>query len=149
MTDNNFVRSLEAVLVGVRQLEDFAGVLVGSAVEDALLCVARDYGHDYGGLLAKYRDGLVRRHAGGLLNEGTSCRGFTRDGKPCPRRATLDGHCKVHAAARAEELSRRRNVEAYQAVASSKRREDDDRLVELWTGRPVVSSDAYACKAPL
>lgn len=117
MTDT-FLKTLTSVLTGARQLEEFAGVLVSCAVEDTLLCVARDYGHDYSGLVQRYRDQVVQRHTSGSLTEKTQCRGTTKGGKPCNKRAQLHGYCQHHAAQMAEEEAKRRKVEAYRATAA-------------------------------
>lgn len=138
---DTFSRTLQSVVSGARQLEEFSHVLVQTAVEDALLCVARDYGHEYSALLARYRDLVVRRHASGSLTEKTQCRGVTKGGKPCGRRAQLQGYCQTHAAQMAEEEAKRRRVEAYRA--SVPRREPEGALVELWLGRKHVSGETF------
>lgn len=139
MTDT-LLRTLQSVVIGARQLEDFCGVVVSAAVEDALLCVARDYGHDYAVLLKRYKDEVVRRHASGALQEKTQCRGTTKDGRPCTRRAKLHGYCGPHAAQMAEDQAKRRRVEAYKASVP---RQDADSLVELLLGRKHPSADAF------
>jgi hypothetical protein len=114
MTDT-FAKTLHSVLTGARKVEEFCHVLVSSATEDALLCVARDYGHDYGALLRRYKDEVVRRHASGSSVDGGLCRGTTKGGKHCPKKAVLQGYCQQHAAAVAKDASRLRQVEAYAA----------------------------------
>lgn len=131
MTDT-FLKTLQTVVVGSRQLEEFAGVLVSSAVEDALLCVARDYGLDYAALLRRYREEVVRRHASGALGQKTQCRGTTKGGKQCGKRAQLHGYCAQHAAQMAAEEAERRKVEAYRA--SARRRDADAAPLELLLG---------------
>lgn len=140
MTDT-FLKTLQSVVAGSRQLEEFAGVLVSLAVEDALLCVARDYGHDYALLLKKYRDEVVRRHASGTLGQKTQCRGTTKGGKQCGKRAQLHGYCAQHAAQMAEEEAERRKVEAYRA--SVQRDGGGAPLVEM-LGERVVDADAFS-----
>lgn len=139
---DTFLKTLQSVVTGARQLEEFSNVLVSAAVEDALLCVARDYGHDYTLLLRRYKDEVVRRHAAGSLKEKTQCRGTTAKGaKPCLRRAQLHGYCMPHALQLAEEEAKRRKVEAYKA--SVPRREPEGALVELWLGTKHVSGERY------
>ena len=94
---DTFTKTLHTVLAGTRSLEDFARVLVTAAVEDALLCVSRDYGYEYAVLLRKYRDEVVGRHASGRLAERAQCLGKTKGGKPCGKRAVLHGYCQQHA----------------------------------------------------
>jgi len=132
---DTFLKTLQSVVTGARQLEEFCGVLVSAAVEDALLCVARDYGHDYAVLLKRYKQDVVRRHAAGTIGEKTQCRGTTKGGKPCGRRAQLHGYCHPHAVQMAEEETKRRRVEAYKA--SVPQRETEGALVELWLGSHV------------
>ena len=115
MTDT-FLRTLHSLITGARSAEEFCHVLVTSATEDALLCVARDFGHDYGVLLRRYRDDIVRRHASGSSVEGGLCRGATKSGKPCTKRAVLHGHCQVHAAAMVKRHGELKKMGAYAAA---------------------------------
>lgn len=144
MTDT-FSKTLHSVITGVRTLEDFAGVLVGCAVEDALLCVARDYGHDYSALLKKYKAAVVRRHSSGSLSDKTQCRGMTQGGKKCNKRAQLHGYCQSHAAQMAEEAAQKRKVEAYRASASTQKTKESEhmRLVEMLSGEKCLSAACY------
>lgn len=139
MTDT-FLKTLHSVVAGARQLEEFAGVLVSSAVEDALLCVARDYGHDYAALLKRYRDEVVRRHAAGTLSQRTQCRGTTKGGKQCGKRAQLQGYCAQHAAQLVADAAERRRVEAYRAGVVQ--RDANAPLVELLAGA-ATPTDAF------
>jgi hypothetical protein len=117
---DSFVRALAAVVQGTRQLEDFATTLLTSAVEDVLLCVARDYGHDYTVLVQKYRDSIVDRHASSGSSTAT-CAGKTTSGKSCSRKAVCKGYCRGHASQFEEEESKRRKTVAYRnAVQSTK-----------------------------
>jgi hypothetical protein len=116
---DSFLRVLHSLVSGARQAEEFAQVLVGAAVEDALLCVARDYGHEYAGLLRRYKAELVQRHASGAVGDRTRCGGLTKGGKPCGKAAVLHGFCQRHAETVAEEASKRRRVEAYKASVAT------------------------------
>jgi len=142
---DTFLKTLQSVVTGARQLEEFSGVLVTSAVEDALLCVARDYGHDYSALLKRYKDEVVRRHASGALTEKTQCRGTTKGGKQCTRRAQLHGYCQNHAAQMVKEEADRRKVEAYRA--SVPQRDPEGLLVELLLGQKHVPGDRFAVRS--
>lgn len=138
---DTFLKTLHSVVAGARQLEEFSHVLVTSAVEDALLCVARDYGHDYSLLLKRYKEEVVRRHASGSLTEKTQCLGTTKGGKQCTRRALLHGYCQNHAAQMAKEAADRRKVEAYRA--SMPRREPEGALVEMLLGAEHVPGERF------
>lgn len=113
---DTFMQTLHSVVSGARLIEEFSGVLVGSAVEDALLCVARDFGHDYAALLKRYKDDVVSRHTPGSLVEKTTCRGLTKHNKQCLKRAQIQGYCLAHAAQRVKEEARRRKLTAYKAT---------------------------------
>lgn len=140
---DTFLRTLQSVVAGARAVEELAGVLVSAAVEDSLLCVARDFGHDYSALLRRYKAEVVGRHVTGTLGErGVKCRGSTRTGKPCSKAAQLQGFCHAHAQQMAQEAAKRRKVEAYKA--SVPRRDEEGALVELWLGGRPVPADAYA-----
>lgn len=136
------MKTLHSVISGVRGLEDFAHVLVSAAVEDALLCVARDYGHDFSVLLRKYKDDVTRRHACGTTAEKAACAGTTKGGKKCNRKAILHGYCQQHAVQAAEEAAKRRKVEAYAAKPVAK--DVTKRGVELFCGHSVCESSSYA-----
>lgn len=139
---DTFLKTLQSVVVGARHAEEFCHVVVSSAVEDVLLCVARDFGHDYGGLLKKYKHDVVRRHASGLaVNSSGLCKGETKSGKACGRRAVLHGYCQKHGVQAAEEEAKRRKVQAYAAAVPA--RTSDKKLVELLCGRFFVTSDKY------
>lgn len=145
---DTFLRTLQAVVAGSRQLEEFCHVLVASATEDVLLCVARDYGHDYKTLLTKYRDAVVARHVSGSVGERATCRGVTKTGKPCGKRAVLHGCCQQHALAMAEEEAKRRKVQAYAAVAAAAPIADRSRAAaELLCGDRLVPAARFAVRA--
>ena len=142
-----FTKTLHSVVIGVRQLDQFAHVMVASATEDALLCVARDYGLEYAALLRKYRDDVVRRHASGTLSDLSTCRGTTKGGKQCAKRAMLHGYCCQHAWEHEAAERDRREVRAYQALAHAKRPADADvALLELFVGRNHVPGDRFVIR---
>lgn len=138
MTDT-FQRTLNTVVMGVRQLEDFAGVLIGDAVEDALLCVARDYGHDYALLLKRYRKDVVGRHASGAVTERTRCRGTTKGNKQCGKRAQIQGYCSTHAAELAAESAKKRQVAAYTSDVRARHVADSNAVLAKLLGTSVCS----------
>lgn len=141
---DTFTKTLHSVLAGTRTLEDFGRVLVSSAVEDALLCVARDYGHDYGVLLKRYKDDVVGRHASGSLNERTTCTATTRSGKPCGRRAVLHGCCQQHAVEEAQRRGKLREREAIADAIADPRAAQAIDLDIVCGGRRPVPAAAYA-----
>lgn len=138
---DTYLKTLHSIVAGARQLEDFAGVLVGTAVEDALLCVARDFGHDYGLLLRRYKDEVVRRHVSGSLGERSQCRGTTKGGKPCGKVAVLQGYCQAHAAAMAKDASKRKEVSAYAKATPASTKFDVE--LGLLCGAAPPPPDAY------
>ena len=130
-----FLKTLQSVVSGTRHLEEFAGTLVSVAVEDALLCVARDYGHQYASLVKRYKDEVVARHtAGSLSQQQAQCRGLTRANKPCGKRAVLHGYCQSHAAQMAEEETKRRRVEAYKSSVTHGRVDAETVSARLFLG---------------
>lgn len=141
---DTFLKTLQSVIKGARQAEEFCHQLVSSAVEDALLCVARDFGHDYGLLLKRYKEDVVRRHASGLSVEAATCKGTTKAGHPCRIKAVLHGYCRKHCAEAAAEEAKRRKVQAY--AASVPYRNSDKRIVELLCGRPLIPSEKFTVR---
>lgn len=141
---DTFLKTLQSVMVGARHAEEFCHVVVSSAVEDALLCVARDFGHDYGILLKRYKEDVVRRHASGKAIEGgaATCKGVTKGGRPCGKKPAMHGYCQKHCAQAAEEEAKKRKVQAY--AASVPYRTADKKMVELLCGQPFMSSDKFA-----
>lgn len=134
---DTLLKTLHSIITGVRATEDFCQVVVTSAVEDVLLCVARDYGHDYATLLKKYKNDVVRRHVSGTTSDVAACAGVTKTGKKCGKRAVLHGYCQRHAVEAAEEAAKRRKVQAYQATVGTK-----TDIAHVLCG-PIVPSDKY------
>ncbi|AAC96800.2 hypothetical protein PBCV1_A432R [Paramecium bursaria Chlorella virus 1] len=94
--EGSFLKTLSNVVNGAKAIEEFTGTIVGSAIEDVLLCVARDYGLNYTKLLEQYKDDILDKHA--LLGSGKAkCKGLTSTNKPCGRRAVCKGYCRGHA----------------------------------------------------
>ena len=124
------LRALSSVVQGISQIEDFAASLVGSAVEYVLLCVARDYGHDYAVMVAAYKESMLEKYAsvGGSAVTGTgtagTCKGKTVSGKACGKRAVGNGYCKAHASQYDDEESKRRKTLAYKNVVKSSPTDD-------------------------
>ncbi|ABU44080.1 hypothetical protein PBCVNY2B_602R [Paramecium bursaria Chlorella virus NY2B] len=94
--EGGFTKTLSNVVNGVKALEDFTGIIIGAAIEDVLLCVARDYGLNYSKLVEQYKYDILDKHA--LVGSTKSkCKGFTSTDKPCGRRAVCRGYCRGHA----------------------------------------------------
>lgn len=140
---DTFTKTLHSVLSGTRTLEEFGRMLVTSAVEDALLCVSRDYGHDYGALLKKYKTGVVDRHASGSLSAQTVCGATTRAGKPCGRRAVLHGCCHQHAVEAAHRQGRLREREAIKDAVTNPRAATALDLDLLCGGKAPAPASAF------
>lgn len=109
---DHFLRTLTAVVQGTRSLEEFSSVLVSAAIEDTLLCVARDYGHEYSAMIEAYRDAITQRHANAGMTTGV-CLGRNANGKACGRKAVCRGYCKIHVTQGEEEDLKRRKTAAY------------------------------------
>lgn len=112
---DTFLRVLTSVVSGERQLEEFAIAMVGAAVEDALLCVSRDYGHDYTAMVARYKDVMVDRHATVGVGNST-CRARKPTGARCDKRALCRGYCRTHQDARENEESRRKVIRVHKTA---------------------------------
>lgn len=130
------LRAVKSVLTGVRQAEEVAAVLVGGAVDEVLLCVARDYGLNYSTLTKRYRAAIVRKHAGDADGAVPTCSGTNKDGSRCRQKGTLQGYCKAHINQLIQATAVRRHLEAYRSnAAGAKRRthagEVDELLAEL------------------
>lgn len=140
---DTFTKTLHSVLTGVRGLEDFSRVLVTCAVEDTLLCVARDYGHDYGVLLKKYAEAVVRRHASCSLLQKTTCGGTTKNGKACGKRAVLHGYCQQHAVEAAQRQAKLREREAIADAVNDPRTAQAAELDILCGGKKPPPAAAF------
>jgi len=113
--EGSFLKTLSNVVNGAKALEDFTGTIVGSAIEDVLLCVARDYGLNYTKLLDQYKDDILDKHA--LLGAGKAkCKGLTGANKPCGRRAVCKGYCRGHADQCVKNETNDRKAAAYATV---------------------------------
>ena len=130
---DHFLRVLTAVVQGTRTLEDFASVLVSAAVEDTLLCVARDYGHEYSTMIEAYRDAITQRHTNASMASGV-CLGRNANGKPCGKKAVCRGYCRLHVTQGEEEDLKRRKTVAYKNAVRAAG------VADLY---PYVSSSSY------
>lgn len=110
---SGLVRALNAIVSGATQVQDFATVVIAAAVEDVLLQVSRDHGLNYKDLVARYKDGTVRRHASLAVVASGTCTAMSRAGKQCTKRAQLGTLCAAHAGQWNADESKRRCVEAY------------------------------------
>ena len=139
-----FTKTLHSVLAGTRSLEEFGRVLVTSAVEDALLCVSRDYGYDYGVLLKKCRRMVVDRHTSGSLAERILSAGKTKGGTACGRRAVLHGCCQQHAVEAAQRQGRLREREAIADAVENPRAAEAADLIVVCGGSVPSPAVAFA-----
>lgn len=122
-----FLRSLTDVLTGTRQLHELAEVLVVEAVRLTLARVAQDHPLDYTLLLKKYEAGVVKECCG-MFNDTAAvdaklCGAPTKTGKPCERRAVLNGACSQHIDAWQQRQEAQRRQEVY---ASARRKAPTD-----------------------
>lgn len=138
-----FARNLSSLLSGAVSVERFCARVIEGAVEDVLLLVARDERLEYAPLVARYKDGVVKRHASLALDPGSAaggqCSGVTRAGKRCSKRALLNGYCPTHADQAAEETARKRRLEAYRESVTANQQPDPAVLVM----GPVPSAKSY------
>lgn len=111
-------KAIRSVVSGYCSAEQIASVLVRSTIEDTLLCVARDYGHEYGALLAKYVDVVASRQVSGRVLEKAKCLGKTISLEPCGNMGDIQGYCKLHAKQLVAAESQKRKVEAYRSTIS-------------------------------
>lgn len=124
MDQTPFARNLGGLLTGASSVENFCARIIEGAVEDVLLLVARDERLEYASLVARYKEGVVKRHASLALDPGDAaggqCNGKNKSGKRCAKRAVLNGYCPAHAGQAAEDTARKRRLEAYrESVAAS------------------------------
>lgn len=135
-----FLRAITDVLAGARHARELAEVLVTEAVQATLARVTADFPLDFGSLVARYQDEVVRRCCALFQTEDT-CRATTKTGKPCARRAVVDGACAQHLESwrAAHETHRRR-----EAYAASVRAPADPHLADLRAaGRKRTVSMAF------
>lgn len=90
------------------------------AVQHTLAKVCADYPLDYSMLRAKYQDDVVQACCRAAFDDGAGsgvprCSGVTKAGKPCGRRAVINGVCTQHLEAKREEQAAARRQEAYAA----------------------------------
>ena len=119
-----FARSLSGLLASASSVEAFCARIIEGAVEDVLLLVARDERLEYASLVARYKEGVVKRHASLALDPGNvagvQCAGMNKNGRRCCKRSVMNGYCATHAEQAAEETARKRRLEAYrESVAAS------------------------------
>jgi hypothetical protein len=110
--DSSFLTTLSKVVNGAKAIEEFTSTIVGAAIEDVLLRVARDHGLDYSKLVDEYKDDVLDKHA--LLGTGNvKCKGFTDKKQPCGRRAVCRGYCRGHSSQGAERETKDRKGVSY------------------------------------
>ena len=127
---SSFAKTLESIVSGTRNLEDFAAALLSAAIDDVLLCVSRDYGHDFTTLVETYRDRVVARHSSSSASV-----------KPCTKRAFVNGFCKTHASQKEADDLKRRKTMAYRHTS----RKAGDPMLDALRGMSarIVPAAAY------
>jgi len=137
---SSFSKTLESIVSGTRNLEEFAAALLSAAIDDVLLCVSRDYGHDFTTLVETYRDRVVARHSSSSASVAV-CAGTSASGKPCTKRAFVNGFCKTHATQKETEDLKRRKTMAYRHTS----RKAGDPIMDALRGMSarIVPAAAY------
>ena len=146
---DTFTKTLLSLQTGARQAEEVLRVVVKAAVEDALYCVASDFGHDYGKVLEKHLDNVIERHvASRLVQADAKCKGFKKNREPCTKRAQLHGYCRQHAEQQAEEAAKKRKILAYKNSIAP--RVGEATMLQYWlkTKTPLAGSTAAYAFAP-
>lgn len=113
------VRALNDLLAGARNAHDLAEMLVEEAVQRTLAHVTTDYPLDYTRLLDKYQPEVVRECCAmfeGADADAPRCFGTTKAGKPCARRAVLNGVCAKHVDAWKQQQAAQRRQQVYDAT---------------------------------
>ena len=108
------MRALADVLAGAKTANEVAEALVREAVHQTLALVAQDHPLDYATLVAKYSARVVDGCCAMASGTATTCRFETKAGRPCARRAVVDGVCTQHLEAwrQRQEAGRRQEVYA-------------------------------------
>ena len=121
-----FLRCVTDLFTGAKQTHELAEVLVVEAVRLTLARVAEDHPLDYTRLLQKYEAGVVQQCCGLFADPGSEaklCGAPTKSGKPCERRAVLNGVCSKHIDAWRQQQEAQRRQELY---ASARRHPPPD-----------------------
>lgn len=139
-----FAKCIGALLAGSVSVEAFCARILEGAVEDVLLLVARDERLEYASLVARYKEGVVKRHASlaldpGVAAAGVQCSGMNKNGRRCAKRSVLNGYCPTHGEQAAEDTARKRRLEAYRESVSANQQPDPAVLVM----GPVPSAKSY------
>lgn len=127
-----FLRALAELLTGARHAHELAELLATEAVQRTLVRVAADHPLDYAELLRRYQADVVRECCAMLdtadaADAAQTCGAKTRAGKPCAKRAVLNGVCAQH-------------VDHWRAQQASQRRQD----VYAESVRHAAATDPYA-----
>ena len=139
MESSSFLTTLANVVNGAKALEDFTGAIVGAAIEDVLLCVARDYGLNYSKMVDEYKDAVLDKHT--LAGTGNAkCKGRTLANKPCGKRAVCRGYCRAHSSQQTDNEKNERR-----AVAYTIKKKTDDPVVNVLKSldAEIVPSSSY------
>lgn len=113
-----FLRALGDMLAGARHAQEIAQVVVTEAVQATLALIARDYPLDYSQLLARYQADVVRSCCAMLddTGSGVACTAATKTGRPCTKRAVINGVCAQHVGAWHQQQAALRRQDSYAAV---------------------------------
>lgn len=111
-SDSPFLRAATGLLAGAIAARDFFAVLLREAGEDLLVRVSSTHGVPYEALI-QLLPGVVESFTS--LQTETECAQSTTRGRQCRKRAAVGGLCQQHAAAQADERSKRRRTAAYLA----------------------------------
>jgi hypothetical protein len=124
--DSSFLTTLSKVVNGAKAVEEFTSTIVGAAIEDVLLRVAKDHGLDYSKLVEEYKDDVLDKHA--LLGTGNvKCKGLTDKKQPCGRRAVCRGYCRGHSSQGADRETKDRKGVSY--VSDKIKKKTDEPVV--------------------
>lgn len=108
-----FVRAITDVLTGAKHARDLAEALVTEAMQQTLVRVCNDYPLDFTQLVAKYQGEIVASCCGmAVAQSEKACGATTKQGKPCGKKAVLNGMCTAHQHVWREQQEVQRRLEA-------------------------------------
>lgn len=123
-----FTRAFLDLLSGARSAHDMARALAGEAVRTTLARVAADYPLDYTRLLQRYEQDVVAECCGTFQKPpdapNTMCTATTKTGRPCGRRAAVNGVCTAHLDTWREQQEASRRQGAYVTAVGRERPRD-------------------------
>jgi len=108
--ENPFLRAATALISGAVGAREVWGVLLREAGEDLLFQVAKKHGVPYEALIV-HLPPLLELYT--RLDTDAECSAVTSRGRQCRKRAAVNGLCQQHAAAEADDRSKKRRTNAY------------------------------------